>query len=170
MGYPDPPANLTKEVQEWWADFWESPIASAMRPTDVPAITRLFQMYDELERTRAAILEDPPPEPVREIDEDNNSWWHRYSEWRLRAAASGRLVSSPKGGLALNPLLRYITTLSKDIMYLEDRFGFTLRSRQELGLNAIKAQSLAEQNAQQREKRSQNGGRSDPVAALIAGK
>lgn len=171
MDIPPPPSHLLPVIQEWWIDFWQSPIASSMRPTDMPALSRLFGMYDELERTRAAVHEDPPPRPERFPDEPNNDWWHRFAEWRRISAANGRLIASPKGGMILNPLLRYITTLSKDIMYLEDRFGFTLRARQELGLNAIKAQSLAEQNAQQREQRAkERNGHSDPIAALLSGR
>lgn len=52
-------ADLTwvPEVQEQWAELWSSPLAGALKPTDVPALRRLFtyrsRWYEAMERFEA---------------------------------------------------------------------------------------------------------------------
>jgi P27 family predicted phage terminase small subunit len=44
---PPPPTGLLKATREDWSGFWESPLASLVVPADVPALRRLFALYDE---------------------------------------------------------------------------------------------------------------------------
>jgi hypothetical protein len=45
------------EVQQQWAELWSSPMAGALRPTDLPALRRLFKyrslLLDALDRFEA---------------------------------------------------------------------------------------------------------------------
>jgi hypothetical protein len=42
---------LLKATREDWVEFWRSPLGSLAVPADIPAVRRLFTLYDE--RTRA---------------------------------------------------------------------------------------------------------------------
>lgn len=140
---PEPPGNLLKATVKRWDIFWASPVATLIQQTDLPALERLFVNYDELERTRRAMYKDPPPKPERGPNESHNEFQIRLSEWRVAAQSIGRLIKSDKG-LKLNPLLVHMKQLERNIDALEDRFGLTLRARQELGLTRLKAKTLAE--------------------------
>jgi hypothetical protein len=47
------------EVAEAWAELWSSPLAGLIRPTDVPAVRRLFDLRHRLIETYRAYDEDP---------------------------------------------------------------------------------------------------------------
>lgn len=56
-GDPPPPCprpakgSMLKATQEMWSEFWESPVADLVdRRSDLPALRRLFLLYDERER------------------------------------------------------------------------------------------------------------------------
>lgn len=56
-GEPAPPCprpakgSLLKVTQEMWAEYWGSPVADLVdRRSDLPALRRLFLLYDERER------------------------------------------------------------------------------------------------------------------------
>ena len=146
---PEPPSDLLDSTLEAWDAFWTSPLADYVQVTDLLSLKRLFVDYDELERTRAALYKDPGPKPDEREYESHNDFQHAMGEYNAAKAAAGRLIRDPRGGLKLNPLLLHLRTLEKNIISQEDRFGFSLRARQELGLNEIRARTLAEQNAAQ---------------------
>jgi P27 family predicted phage terminase small subunit len=52
---PRPPKGLVPEVRRAWAAYWRSPMARLAQDVDRPAITRLFRLYDQLERAMAAV-------------------------------------------------------------------------------------------------------------------
>ena len=48
---PEPPPKLLKTTRDAWAAYWASPVASVVdRASDMPAVRRLFTLYDERER------------------------------------------------------------------------------------------------------------------------
>jgi P27 family predicted phage terminase small subunit len=48
---PEAPSRLLKVTREAWAAYWSAPVASVVdRRSDLPAIRRLFTLYDERER------------------------------------------------------------------------------------------------------------------------
>ncbi len=48
---PEPPPRLLKVTRDAWAAYWSSPVAAVVdRVSDLPAIRRLFTLYDERER------------------------------------------------------------------------------------------------------------------------
>lgn len=59
---PDPPATLTPVAIAAWDAFWQSPMARFVIPTDLPALRRLFRLYDQREAFLDQGLEDPMAE------------------------------------------------------------------------------------------------------------
>jgi hypothetical protein len=52
---PNAPAGLLASVRRAWVEFWASPLAQVVVPaTDMPALTRLWRLYDERERAYRA--------------------------------------------------------------------------------------------------------------------
>lgn len=47
---PPPPAGLLKITRQDWAAFWASPLGALVVPADLPALRRLFTLYDERAR------------------------------------------------------------------------------------------------------------------------
>lgn len=57
---PAPPGGLLKRTVERWNAFWTSPVAALVdRTSDMPALERLFELYDDCARFRSAIRKDP---------------------------------------------------------------------------------------------------------------
>ena len=101
-----PTADLSwrESTTEHWVGFWSSPLASQVEPSDVPALRRLFWLYDELGRMREALEE------------------------------TGRVVAGSQGQPRPNPLYKQISELQSEARQLEDRFGLSPRSRLQLGI------------------------------------
>jgi hypothetical protein len=62
---PAVPPGLLAKTQQSWEEFWQSPLARMVVPTDLPALERLFRLRDRRERfdrhcTRHPMLEDAP--------------------------------------------------------------------------------------------------------------
>ena len=52
---PRPPTGLLKVNRDTWAEFWSSPLAQTAVPgTDLPALRRLWSLYDQRERSYRA--------------------------------------------------------------------------------------------------------------------
>ncbi len=50
--------TMLVSTREAWARFWQSPVAKVLVPaSDLPALTRMFHLTDELERCRRAFRE-----------------------------------------------------------------------------------------------------------------
>lgn len=116
---PEPPDYLLAATQERWRTYWTSPVAKLVDAvSDLPALERLFWLYDDLERSRRA---------VQEI---------------------GHVIEGSKGQTVMNPLLRHMQTQAAEIRQMEDRFGLSPRARLSLNLTLGQAaQSLADLNA-----------------------
>ena len=106
---PPPPrphggGRLLKATEEWWREFWRSPIAKLVDPrSDLRALSRLALLYDERDRALAA-----------------------YKRKRSSTGSTGQLV--------VNPFAREIASLDGRIAQLEDRFGLTPKARLDLGV------------------------------------
>jgi len=56
--YPDPPDGLLEATKDRWHSFWSSPVAVLVDHTsDLPALGRLFELYDDADRFRMHIRE-----------------------------------------------------------------------------------------------------------------
>jgi len=163
---PPPPKNLTPTVRMFWDNFWDSSLADYIHKTDLPALYRLFYLYNENEETHAAMHTDPPPRPEQGEDEGHNDYLSRLADWNHARKSMGRLIPGTSG-LKLNPMLKHIDTIQDDLLALEDRFGLSLRARQMLGLNQIRAKTLLEQNQTQAAAVLDEPDDDDPVAALM---
>lgn len=101
-----------------WVEFWGSPLAGQVEPSDVGALGRLFRLYDELDRMWEAIEE------------------------------TGRVVAGSQGQVRPNPLFKQVEAFQAEARQLEDRFGLSPKSRLALGISFAEAsESLDRLNA-----------------------
>ncbi|GAB2714484.1 P27 family phage terminase small subunit [Streptomyces bullii] len=117
---PAPPAGLLKRTRDRWAEYWASPVAKLADPvSDLPALERLFVLYDDLERSNAAVKK------------------------------TGHMVTGSQGQAVLNPLLRHIQVTQGEVRQLEDRFGLSPRARLSLNVTLGEAaKSIADLNSE----------------------
>ena len=57
--YPAAPAYLADRWKAAWLTFWESPFSQVVQPAQMPALERLFSMYDERDRMDAELRVNP---------------------------------------------------------------------------------------------------------------
>jgi P27 family predicted phage terminase small subunit len=117
---PAAPAGLLKRTRDRWAAYWAAPVANLVDPvSDLPALERLFILYDDLDRSQASVRKQ------------------------------GHMVTGSQGQAVLNPLLRHIQATQAEVRQLEDRFGLSPRARLSLGVTLGEAaKSLADLNAE----------------------
>lgn len=115
---PEPPSGILKVTKETWEKFWTSDLARAVDvTTDLPALHRLYQLYDERERCYRTIRSD------------------------------GRMVMGSQKQMVLNPLCKHVNTLDTQISNLEDRFGLSPMARKKLEVQFSEAnKSIDEMN------------------------
>jgi P27 family predicted phage terminase small subunit len=82
--------------------------------SDLPALERLFRLYDHLERSNTAVKK------------------------------TGHMVTGSQGQAVLNPLLRHIQQTQTEARQLEDRFGLSPRARLSLNVTPGRAGLLVE--------------------------
>lgn len=100
---PHPDLRL-KATRAAWDEFWQSSVARLIDTrSDLPALTRLFRLYDELGTM------------------DNYVRKH------------GRVALGSTGQVALNPIYKHMTSIRSEVTALEDRFGLTPMARLKLG-------------------------------------
>lgn len=57
---PPPPAGLLKATRDRWLAFWTSPVAKLVDTgSDLPALSRLFELVDDCTRYRTSIRQSP---------------------------------------------------------------------------------------------------------------
>ncbi|MFI6759375.1 hypothetical protein ACIBF5_09565 [Micromonospora sp. NPDC050417] len=110
---PPAPGGLSPQLHRTWYGMWTSPVARLLDPdTDMPAVTRLFSLYQLGERLDAAVAADmdayleamtrPDPDPDAPVPHVDD----RLMAMRLRVASETRLIEaqlgmSPRSRLAL---------------------------------------------------------------------
>ena len=52
--HPKAPAGLLKATSSQWDEFWQSDVSQLMTSADIPALERLYSLYDERTRCLAA--------------------------------------------------------------------------------------------------------------------
>jgi P27 family predicted phage terminase small subunit len=100
-----------EQTIERWLQFWSSPLAAQIEPSDEGAFRRLFWIYDELDRLRQAIDE------------------------------TGRVVEGSQGQPRPNPLYKQVEAFQAEARQMEDRFGLSPLSRLRLGITFADAQA-----------------------------
>jgi P27 family predicted phage terminase small subunit len=75
---PDPPAGLLAATKQAWERFWSSPLRALVTPADLPALQRLFCLYDEHDRA-----------------------WRGYRRRRLVEGSQGQPVANPLFAMAM---------------------------------------------------------------------
>lgn len=104
---PLPNSKWTTSTKRYWDEYWSSEISSATQMVDLPALYRLFQFYDEVERANKTIA---------------------------RQGNAGLLSTGSKGQATINPLITLTMKLEEKILKLEQELGLTPLSRQRLGI------------------------------------
>ena len=114
---PDPPATLSDVNQKFWRELWRSKLSPAILPdTDMPALTRLFALYDERDR-------------LDEVWKDQQL----ILDGKIEVVGKDGVVKM-QNAIKVNPLRGVIATCDEQIMKLEDRFGLNPISRLRLGI------------------------------------
>lgn len=163
---PGAPEGVLPSTVALWDSFWdESELATFLQPTDLPAITRLFIYYDEWTRAHKTVTYTPR-QPIQRRGETNQMFAIRVTQYQRDLKLSSRVVPGAQGQPMLNPLIKRMDALEKEITQLEDRFGFNLAARQRMGLNQLKAKTLHDQNELLRHA-GEADRNDDPVAALL---
>ena len=54
MPLPDPPPGMLKATERQWVEFWQSEVATLVATADLPALRRLYSLYDERARCLAS--------------------------------------------------------------------------------------------------------------------
>lgn len=144
---PDPPAGLGSEVAGRWWDLWASDLAPLLRTTDLPALKRLFELYEDREQVRAEMRPKRKATPPKQrAGEAHNDFEHRRAVYRREQAMTRWVVYDDRGGVKVNPLVRLVGDLEAQIVALEDRFALSPTARAKLGLSQLRARTLAESN------------------------
>lgn len=116
--HPSTRKPLLAATVEAWDAFWSSKLSSLVDDADLPALRRLFRMYDERERL------------------DRSYRAQRFVE----GGATGKAI-------VVHPAAGQISSLDARITALEDRFGLTPLARLKLGLTlGAAARSLEDFN------------------------
>ncbi len=110
---PKPPAGLLARSKELWVSFFESPVASALEPSDMGAVERWVSYVDEWQRVTKTLKQ------------------------------TGLITTGSAGQLRLSPLSDRQLRLEAAIANLESQLGLTLLSRLRLGLLYGRAQLTA---------------------------
>lgn len=104
INVPNPSKLWRKNTVDEWDSFWSSPLVALVNPgSDLPALRRLFDYRDDLDRAHAEI---------RKV---------------------GVQTDGSRGQTRMHPLISYAVNLEKMIAPLEDRFGLSPLSRLKLG-------------------------------------
>ena len=116
---PQLKGRYLKITKNWWEDFWNSDLASAVdTKSDQSAVYRLATLIDERERV-------------------------------YKQAKKERLVVGSQGQVVLNPLYSAMLKLDAEIRQLEDRIGMNPKARVSLGISIGQAKkSLSDLNAE----------------------
>lgn len=60
QGVPPPPEGVSERTAAQWAGYWSSPVAKLVDPvSDLPALERLFLLYDDCQQYRESIRDAP---------------------------------------------------------------------------------------------------------------
>lgn len=105
---PDPNDRWGLDTTAQWHEFWSSALTQVLIQTDIPALRRLFDLYDIYERTMDLMFSG--------VMADNDG--------------SGGLLFLGE----VHPAVRQLDILAKQIERLEERFGVTPLVRAKLGL------------------------------------
>lgn len=100
---PTPREGMLRETVDNWNTYWRSDLALTVRRAQIPMVRRLFDRYDERERSFRLIRSE------------------------------GRLTKGSQGQLVAHPLLKYIDACDAEIRQLEDRLGLSPKGFASLG-------------------------------------
>ena len=104
---PKPYRQWLKITRERWDIYWDSDLSQMTQLVDLPALERLFQYYDQIDRANRAIR---------------------------KGGSKMLLGTGSKGQQKLHPLIELVIKLEEKVLKLENEFGLSALSRQRLGI------------------------------------
>jgi phage terminase small subunit len=118
---PPPPDGLLEQTKDRWLAFWSSPVAALVdRTSDLPALGRLFELYDDADRFRLHIRESAMVEGSRGQMVRNPFVKDLKDTQAAILALEDRFGLSPRARLSLNLSL---TATAKTLADLNEDFG-----------------------------------------------
>ncbi len=104
---PKPYTQWLKITQERWDTYWDSDLSQMTQLVDLPALERLFQYYDQIDRANRAIR---------------------------KGGSKMLLGTGSKGQQKLHPLIELVLKIEDKVLKLENELGLTPLARQRLGI------------------------------------
>ena len=104
---PKPYRQWLKITRERWDTYWDSDLSQMTQLVDLPALERLFQYYDQIDRANRAIR---------------------------KGGSKMLLGTGSKGQQKLHPLIELVIKLEDKVLKLENELGLTPLARQRLGI------------------------------------
>jgi len=96
---PAPPEDLSADNLAAWNTYWASALAQAVTlPTDLPALRRLFRMYDDLEQSWTKYMRDP--------EVDGSMGQRRISHFAKHIAELEPMIRALEDRFGLSPKAR----------------------------------------------------------------
>ena len=104
---PEPYKAWLKITRDRWETYWDSDLSQMTQLVDLPALERLFQYYDQIDRANRAIR---------------------------KGGSKMLLGTGSKGQQKLHPLIELVIKLEDKVIKLENELGLTPLARQRLGI------------------------------------
>ena len=104
---PKPYRQWLKITRERWDTYWDSDLSQMTQLVDLPALERLFQYYDQIDRANRGIR---------------------------KGGSKNLLGVGSKGQQKLHPLIELVIKLEDKVLKLENELGLTPLARQRLGI------------------------------------
>lgn len=124
---PAPKGRWLKATRQQWEAFWLAPEAQMVRPHHLPAMERLFSLYDEEERIRRRVAKSELVTVGEPVGMDGDiSEGELVAETAPRARRiPGHLGVGSQGQVVRSPDFDALMKVRAEIRQLEDRFAAT---------------------------------------------
>lgn len=147
---PAPKTRWLKDTKKRWEAVWLTPEAQMIRPHHLPAMERLFQLYDEEERIRRRVNRSKSHGQMVPLAMDGPARdGEQIVEHDYRAVAiPGHLGVGSQGQLVRSPDFDALMKVRAEIRQLEDRFAGTPMAEFKVGWQQA---AMANEQARARE-------------------
>lgn len=116
-----------KQTRELWDLLWETPAATLLQPQHLPALRRLYDLYDQEERLRREVKKSRLVPRSQMIGMDGPiEEGELVAETHVRATRlPGHLAIGSTGQIVTSPSFTSLMKVRAEIRALEDRLGGT---------------------------------------------
>ena len=116
-----------KQTRELWDLLWETPAATLLQPQHLPALRRLYDLYDQEERLRRRTKKSKLVPRAQMVGFDGDiEEGELVAETHVRAERlPGHLAIGSTGQIVTSPDFKALMKVRSEIRALEDRLGGT---------------------------------------------